>query len=51
MMSFGEGTGLLFFSGMGNGARFYAPPYWKIDALKNRAGKNPYYQPQPDGGA
>lgn len=44
LMSFAEGTGLLFFNGMGYGARFYAPPYWKIGALSRRYSKNPYWE-------
>lgn len=43
LMGFAEGTGLLFLAGMANGVRFFAPPYWKIDACARRAGKNPYY--------
>ena len=43
LMGFAEGTGLLFLAGMANGVRFFAPPYWKIDACKQRAGRNPYY--------
>ena len=45
LMGFEEGTGLLFLAGMGNGARFYAPPYWKIAALKGRFADNPYREP------
>lgn len=44
LMSFEEGTGLAFLAGMGNGARFYAPPYWKVGELKKRAEKNPYVE-------
>jgi len=44
LMGFEEGTGLLFLAGMGNGSRFYAPPYWNIAELKARAAKNPYYE-------
>ena len=32
LMGFAEGSGLLFLAGMANGVRFFAPPYWKIDA-------------------
>jgi type IV secretion system protein VirD4 len=44
LMGFAEGSGLLFLAGMANGVRFFAPPYWKIDACKQRAGRNPYYE-------
>jgi len=44
MMGFAEGTGLLFLSGMENGVRFFAPPYWKIEQAAKRAAKNPYYE-------
>lgn len=44
LMSFAEGTGLVFHNGMGNGVRLYAPPYWKIAALKGRDAKNPYFE-------
>lgn len=44
LMGFAEGTGLLFLAGMAHGVRFFAPPYWKIDACAQRAGRNPYYQ-------
>ncbi len=44
LMGFAEGSGLLFLAGMANGVRFFAPPYWKIDACKQRAGCNPYYE-------
>ena len=36
-MGFAEGSGLLFLAGMANGVRFFAPPYWKIDACAKRA--------------
>jgi len=42
-MGFAEGTGLLFLAGEKNGARFFAPPYWKIEQAKERAKPNPYY--------
>jgi type IV secretion system protein VirD4 len=29
---------------MANGVRFFAPPYWKIDACAAHAGRNPYYE-------
>ncbi len=44
LMGFAEGSGLLFLAGMANGVRFFAPPYWKIDACAQRAGRNPYYE-------
>ncbi len=44
LMGFAEGSGLLFLAGMANGVRFFAPPYWKIDACAARAGRNPYYE-------
>jgi type IV secretion system protein VirD4 len=44
LMGFAEGSGLLFLAGMANGVRFFAPPYWKIDACKQRAERNPYYE-------
>ena len=44
LMGFAEGSGLLFLAGMANGVRFFAPPYWKIDACKERAGRNTYYE-------
>lgn len=44
LMGFAEGTGLLFLSGMANGVRFFAPPYWKIEQCAKRAGRNPYYE-------
>jgi type IV secretion system protein VirD4 len=44
LMGFAEGSGLLFLAGMANGVRFFAPPYWKIDACAKRAGRNPYYE-------
>jgi len=44
--TFAEGSGLLFLAGMANGVRFFAPPYWKIDACAQRAGRNPYYEGQ-----
>jgi len=44
LMGFAEGTGLLFLSGMANGVRFFAPPYWKIEQAAKRAAKNPYYE-------
>ncbi len=44
LMGFAEGSGVLFLAGMANGVRFFAPPYWKIDACKQRAGRNPYYE-------
>lgn len=43
LMGFEEGTGLLFLSGMANGVRFFAPPYWKITQCVERAGRNPYF--------
>ena len=43
LMGFAEGTGLLWLAGMPNGARFFAPPYWKIDQAEDRAAPNPYY--------
>jgi type IV secretion system protein VirD4 len=43
LMGFAEGTGLLFLSGMANGVRFFAPPYWKIAACAERASRNPYF--------
>jgi type IV secretion system protein VirD4 len=43
LMSFGEGTGLVFYSGMGNGVRFYGPPYWRVRELRERAAANPYF--------
>ena len=44
LMGFAEGTGLLWLAGMANGVRFFAPPYWKIDAGGERAARNPYYE-------
>ncbi len=44
LMGFAEGSGLLFLAGMANGVRFFAPPYWKIDAAARRAERNPYYE-------
>jgi type IV secretion system protein VirD4 len=44
LMGFEEGTGLLFLSGMANGVRFFAPPYWKITQCAERAGRNPYFE-------
>ena len=44
LMGFPEGTGLLFLAGEKNGARFFAPPYWKIEQAHGRAAKNPYYE-------
>ena len=44
LMGFAEGSGLLFLAGMANGVRFFAPPYWKIDACARRAARNPYYE-------
>ena len=38
LMGFAEGSGLLFLAGMANGVRFFAPPYWKIDACSNARG-------------
>jgi len=35
-----EGTGLLWLAGMANGARFFAPPYWKIKLCQQRAKPN-----------
>jgi type IV secretory pathway TraG/TraD family ATPase VirD4 len=43
LMGFAEGTGLLWLAGMANGVRFFAPPYWKIEAAAKRAARNPYY--------
>lgn len=40
-----EGMGLLWLAGLGNGARFFAPSYWKIGDCKARAQPNPYYLP------
>ena len=37
-MGFAEGSGLLFLAGMANGVRFFAPPYWKIDACAQARG-------------
>ena len=34
------GSDLLFLAGMANGVRFFAPPYWKIDACAKPAGRN-----------
>ena len=44
LMSFEEGSGLLFFASMGYGARFYAPPYWRVKEFEKRAAKNPYVE-------
>lgn len=44
LMGFAEGSGLVFLAGMANAARFFAPPYWKIEQAVKRAAKNPYYQ-------
>jgi type IV secretion system protein VirD4 len=44
LFKFQKGAGLLFLEGMGNGSPFYAPPYWKIAALKQLAAKNPYVE-------
>jgi hypothetical protein len=44
LMGFAEGTGLLWFAGMSNGVRFFAPLYWKIAPCAKRAAKNPYYE-------
>jgi frataxin-like iron-binding protein CyaY len=37
-------TRLLWLAGMANGVRFFAPPYWKIEAAAKRAARNPYYE-------
>jgi type IV secretion system protein VirD4 len=43
LFGFEEGMGLLWLAGLGNGARFFAPSYWKIGECKARAKPNPYY--------
>jgi type IV secretion system protein VirD4 len=43
LMGFAEGSGLLWLAGMANSVRFFAPPYWKIEACAQRAARNPYY--------
>jgi type IV secretion system protein VirD4 len=48
LMSFEEGTGLVFYAGMGNGVRFYGPPYFRIAALNGRASNNPYRPKEAD---
>ena len=40
LMGFAEGSGLLFLAGMANGVRFFAPPYWKIDACAARGAES-----------
>lgn len=44
LIGFEEGMGLIWLAGLGNGARFFAPPYWKIRGCRERASPNPYYQ-------
>ena len=43
LMGFAEGSGLLWLTGMANGVRFFAPPYWKTELGAGRAARNPYY--------
>jgi type IV secretion system protein VirD4 len=39
-----RGHGVIFSAGSEKSVTFYAPPYWKIDQIKDRAKPNPYYR-------
>lgn len=47
LISFEEGMGLIWLTGMGNPVPFFAPPYFRIQSQRKRALPNPYYQPEP----
>lgn len=45
LMEFMPGAGLIFPASVWKSIPFYAPPYWKIPAIRDRAQPNPYFGP------